>query len=328
MTSRDTLGKMSTSDLLFSVNDLSDDQIFEIYRRAHLFKKIFNEGEDIKECLSWKEKRRKVVALIFFESSTRTQLSFQLASTHLGIRFISINSKKDSSIAKGETYLETVANVIAMRPDLVVLRTSSAQVFEALNKNFKKDIKVINAGSGVSEHPTQALLDAFTILEKRGAQSLKGEKILIVGDVLHSRVANSNLDLMKRLGASVSICAPEGMIPVESRWDGVKNFKDLKSGMKWCTVCMGLRVQLERHTQISLGVSRAEYRNLFGLNEERIQHLSKKGLILHPGPFVPELDFSETLLDDPRCCVRDQVTNGVFVRTALLSFVLGADTKE
>ena len=315
---------MSSIQSVLKIQDLSKEQIFDIYERAVFFKKSLNEGKNLKSLIKFPLEKKHIVALLFFEASTRTQMSFQFSCAHLDLSVASIHSKKDSSISKGESYEESIANVSAMDPDLIVIRATGSLPQWDMEKI---NVPVISAGFGTDEHPTQALLDVFTILEKKGLKDLKGQKVLIVGDVLHSRVANSNCVLMKKLGADIAICCPEGMLPISAIWDDIKCFDSLEEGLKWADICMGLRVQLERHTSIALGVSRADYRNQFCLNDKKMKSFTKEGLILHPGPFVLELDFSESLLKDPRCCVRDQVKNGVYIRSALMSMILGATIK-
>lgn len=262
----------------------------------------------------------KVIACLFFEASTRTFMSFQMAVIRLGHQVLTLDIGAGSSILKGETEEDTVANVAAMGPDAIVIRYNRSAGLEKLLPTLP--IPVISAGIGVSSHPTQALLDAYTIFESRG--SVRGEKVLIVGDVAHSRVARSNFDVLTKLGAEIGVCGPDRFLPSADEVPGVKIFKSLNEALEWPTVVMGLRVQLERHEDPKLkGRSiedyKSEYHAEFGLNGARLKKLRPDAIILHPGPINHGVEFAPEVVEDPRSRVLDQVKNGVLIRAALLS---------
>lgn len=263
--------------------------------------------------------KRLVAALVFFEPSTRTRFSFEVACHRMGVHPTAFLADSTTSMAKGETLHETMNTLIAMRPDLVVVRAPAhAQLEKILAET---SIPVLNAGTGVEEHPTQALLDAMTIIERKGR--IESERILFVGDVSHSRVANSGIQLFKRLGAEVACSSPVDMKPQSKLWVDARHFENLKDGLQWATVCIGLRIQKERHGR-SMGQEELQsYIRQFRLDKKNISDLSADALIMHPGPFVPEEDFSEELLQDSRVALHDQVTNGVYVRMATIGDLLG-----
>ena len=300
-----------------STQSLSLEKIEELFTLSKKIKNQFlhERGPFLAE---WgDELRNKVVLLAFFEPSTRTQMSFVMACQRLQMRSITFPAKEESSLSKGETYSDTFLNLGAMQPDLFVVRSSSLSAFkEGLDSC---PIPLINAGSGVDGHPTQALLDAFTIKERLGR--VEGQKILFVGDVVHSRVASSNRELLQTLGAQIGVCGPEQMLPKDKNWCEAKVFHDLNEALQWATVCMGLRVQLERHASQKT-FSTESYAVNFCLNKERLKHLTENGVILHPGPFVRNLDFHPEVLKDKRCAILEQVNHGVFVRAALMAKIL------
>ena len=210
-------------------------------------------------------------------------------------------------------------------PDLMVVRYNTNPDADAVIKDLS--CPVINGGTGASEHPTQALLDAYTIQENRG--QVKGEKVLIVGDVLHSRVANSNLILLRQMGAEIAYCAPSEFLPKNEGWQGVRSFSQLNEAIEWATVIMGLRVQKERHqSEGSIGMSLAEYREKYRIGGDQLKHFRNDGILLHPGPVIRGIEFSAFVLNDSRCKVLDQVTNGVFVRASLMSIILGLEVQK
>ncbi|WP_413558416.1 aspartate carbamoyltransferase catalytic subunit [Bdellovibrio sp. HCB209] len=256
----------------------------------------------------------KTGALLFFEASTRTRMSFETACAQIGVHPMLLDGKSGSSLEKGETLEDTVLNVAAMKPAFVVIRSGDDLDFNDITT--KLQMPVINAGWGKKGHPTQALLDAYTIRKHLG--KIEGQKVLIVGDARHSRVAASHVELAAKLNYEVAFCGPEGFLP--ERFD-VKVFKNFSEGLAWATVAMALRVQLERHvTKYSL----ANYRKNFGFTVENLKGLSDKALIMHPGPINQgtEMD-TEVLQKDSRCRVLDQVSNGVLIRQAILLEVLG-----
>ena len=272
-----------------------------------------------------KPTRKKVIACVFFEPSTRTRMSFEIAAFRLGFQVTLLDSAADSSLSKGETYTDTILNVAAMRPDALVVRYGNSAELDALLPLLS--LPVLNAGSGVASHPTQALLDSYTILKARG--KMPGQKVLIVGDIRHSRVARSNADVLLKLGAEVAVCGPQSMLPsqeeLEALSSNIKVFRNLDEGIQWATVYMGLRIQLERHGETAASqVSNSEFHRQFGLNQERLARLPQSTLILHPGPINHGLEFCSQVLTDSRSQVLTQVENGVLIRAALLSLILGA----
>tara|TARA_B100000609_G_scaffold199667_1_gene206086 strand:+ start:59680 stop:60570 length:891 start_codon:yes stop_codon:yes gene_type:complete len=293
----------------------------ELFDRAQLFKNEFEKKGTLSHLVKTTE---AVVALVFAEPSTRTRLSFQMAAYRLGLRTVTLDNPSVASLSKGETLSDTIRNVAAMKPDVIVTRFNDDPEAEETLKSV--GCPAISGGIGAQEHPTQALSDAFTILQNRG--QVKGEKVLIVGDVLHSRVANSNLLLLQKMGAEIAYCAPDEFVPQQEQWKGVKSFSSLEDGVKWATVIMGLRVQRERHSSRGLGLSIAEYRERYRVGGDQLEVFAKDGILLHPGPVIRGVEFSDYVMSEPRCKVLDQVTSGVFVRAALLSFVLGLEVQS
>lgn len=308
-----------------SSEQLSEKDIEQIFSRAALFKKEFVKHKRFDHLVSHNEGlNQKMVAMVFSEPSTRTRMSFQMAAARMGIRTMSLDNPQVASLSKGETLEDTFRNIAAMMPDLMVVRYNTNLDADAVVKELP--CPVINGGIGAYEHPTQALLDAFTIQEFRG--QLKGEKLLIVGDVLHSRVANSNMVLLRRLGVEVAYCAPSEFAPKSEAWQGVRGFQNLNEAMEWATVVMGLRVQKERHASSSIGFSMAEYRERFRIGGDQLKHLRADGILMHPGPVIRGIELSAFVLNDKRCKVLDQVTNGVFVRASLMSIMLGLEVQQ
>ncbi|HVK62430.1 MAG TPA: aspartate carbamoyltransferase catalytic subunit [Bdellovibrionales bacterium] len=287
-----------------------------------LFKKAIEFRELQKQFGSFvspdQKNQSKVIACLFFEPSTRTRMSFQMAAYRLGHQVLAMELAASSSLSKGETYLDTVLNVLAMRPDALVIRYGeSKELDEALPQ---LETPIINGGSGTTAHPTQALLDAFTIQEAFG--SVKDKKVLIVGDIQHSRVARSNFDVLSKLGAKIGVSGPSGFLPNEQTITqyGISVFNDLNEGVSWCDVYMGLRIQLERHAASELKLaSLDEYHQRFGLNQPRLKLLKENAIILHPGPINHGVEFAHEVAQDPRNRVLTQVANGVLIRAAVLS---------
>ena len=308
-----------------SSDQLTEKDIEQIFSRARLFKSEFEKKKRFDHLIQNPEGlQQKVIALVFSEPSTRTRMSFQVAAARFGMRSLALDNPSIASLSKGETLEDTFRNIAAMLPDLLVVRYNTNPDADAVIRELP--CPVINGGIGTTEHPTQALLDAFTILEQRG--QLKGEKVLIVGDVLHSRVANSNLMLLRRLGAEVGFCAPAQLGPRTDNWKGVQSFANLNDGVKWASVVMGLRVQKERHQGAEIGFSMAEYRERFRFGGDQLQHFRPDGILLHPGPVIRGIEFSAFVLNDKRCKVIEQVTNGVFVRASLMSIMLGLEVQN
>jgi aspartate carbamoyltransferase catalytic subunit len=296
--------------------DLSGERIHSFFEYVLALKNEFNQHKNFDRLVQ--KDHRKVIALLFFEPSTRTRFSFEIAAKRIGIQTTTLDSAASTSLTKGETLIDTIFNICAMKPDALVIRHSGNKEVNDCIRDLK--IPVINAGDGTDEHPTQALLDAFTILEHRPKK--EKSKVLFVGDVKHSRVAQSDRRLFERLGFELGYTAPESLAPTEKEWSQARSFKTLSEGLAWCDVVMGLRLQQERY-------SGAEYIDLnsyienYRLDYNSLQSLKADGLIMHPGPFVPEVDLSSDVLSDPRCVIHQQVENGVYVRMALLSEILG-----
>ncbi|MDE0092021.1 MAG: aspartate carbamoyltransferase catalytic subunit [Oligoflexia bacterium] len=296
-----------------SIDNLSDEDIKIIFHRAEVFKKLQAEKKSFKQAFSFNTNQDLNALLVFIEPSTRTRISFEMACNNLGIHPILFSDVQASSIVKGESLEETLRTLKSLNPSLIVLRYKGSPF------QFDDTVPVINGGFGSYEHPTQALVDAFTIQSTR--EKVKGQNILILGDVLHSRVSNSNLKLLKRLGAEVAFCSPSSLFPKDDLWKGVQCFQEINEGLKWADVVMCLRIQQERH-DISIGLSLAEYRDQYHLGADQLKFLKKTAVILHPGPCIFGVEMSMDVLKDERNLISDQVTNGIFIRSAVLSLVL------
>ncbi len=266
----------------------------------------------------------KVVFLLFLEPSTRTRLSFEMAALRLGHRVVVMDAGAGSSRVKGESDVDTVLNVMAMGPDALVIRYNRSPELDQLLPRLP--IPVISGGNATAAHPTQALLDAYTLYRSRiergigGAGDLRGERVLIVGDINHSRVARSNFDVLTKLGAEIGVCGPPKLLPAVGEIPNVKVFRDLDEALLWPTVYMGLRVQLERHESGETGSGSLEaFHERFGMTAARLAKLSSEALIMHPGPINHGVEFAEGVTEDPRSRVLVQVANGVLIRAALLS---------
>ncbi len=292
---------------LLGIKDLTKEDIELIFQTADNFKEVIN--RPIKKVPSLRD---ITVANIFFENSTRTKLSFELAEKRLSADVVNF-SASGSSVSKGETLIDTVNNILAMKVDMVVMRhpKPGAAVFLANHINAS----VINAGDGTHEHPTQALLDAFSIREKLG--SVEGKKVVIVGDILHSRVALSNIFCLQKLGAEVMVCGPKTLIPKYMSELGVKVEHDLIKALNWCDVANMLRIQLERQ-DIKYFPSLREYSMLYGLNRSILDGLSKEIVVMHPGPINRGVEITSDVADSKQSIILDQVENGVAVRMAVL----------
>ncbi len=307
-----------------SSEQLSEKDIDQLFSRAMLFKREFESRKRIDHLVKGEALHQKVMALVFSEASTRTRMSFQVAASRLGMKTVVLDNPSIASLSKGESLGDTLRNIAAMLPDVMVVRYNTNLEADSVVRALP--CPVISGGIGMFEHPTQALLDAFTIRENR--QQLRGEKILFVGDVLHSRVANSNLMLLRRLGCEVAYCAPAQFEPQTENWKGVRGFETLIEGIEWASVIMGLRVQKERHQSTGIGFSMAEYREQFRIGGDQLKNFKDVGILLHPGPVIRGIEFSATVLNDKRCKVLDQVTNGVFVRASLISLILGLEVGQ
>lgn len=292
---------------LLGIKNITPEDINLIFDTAANFKEVIN--RPIKKVPSLRD---ITIANIFFENSTRTRLSFELAEKRLSADVVNFSSS-NSSVKKGETLLDTVNNILAMKVDMVVMRHSSVGSPHFLSRNIKAN--VINAGDGTHEHPTQALLDGFSIREKLG--SLEGKKVAIIGDILHSRVALSNIFLLKKLGAEVMVCGPKTLLPRYVEDLGVKVELEVKKALQWCDVANVLRIQLERQ-QIKYFPSLREYSLYYGITKKMLDELDKEIVIMHPGPINRGVELSSDAADSAQSIILDQVENGVAVRMAVL----------
>ncbi len=292
---------------LIGIKELSTEDINLIFKTADSFKEVIN--RPIKKVPSLRD---ITIANLFFENSTRTKLSFELAEKRLSADIVNF-SASGSSVKKGESLVDTVNNILSMKVDLVVMRHPNPGAASFLSK--KVGAKVINAGDGTHEHPTQALLDAYSIREKLG--SVEGKKVVIVGDILHSRVALSNIYCLQKLGAEVMVCGPLNLIPKNMKNLGVKVSTNLKEALEWCDVANMLRIQLERQDETYFPSLR-EYSMLFGLNKEILDSLSKKIVVMHPGPINRGVEITSDVADSDQSIILQQVENGVAVRMAVI----------
>jgi aspartate carbamoyltransferase catalytic subunit len=297
---------------LLSTEPLSAEQVRKILDTSFFFKDHWRD-----QALMDNPVAGKTVVLFFFEPSTRTRVSFELAAKRLGASTVFLGAD-GSSVGKGETLYDTARTLEAMEPDVIVLRHPSAGAPHFLNEVLK--VPVINAGDGFHEHPTQALLDAMTIEEFKGP--LPGRRVLIVGDIAHSRVARSNIYLLKTLGADVSVCGPPTLMPPKAEKLGVKVFYDLDEAVVGQDVIILLRVQFERF-EMGQVPSRGEYHRFYGMNARVLDLCKKEVLVMHPGPINRGLELSTEIADGPRSVILNQVANGVVSRMALLHLLTG-----
>ncbi len=300
------MSTLSTNHLI-GIKELDRADIDLIFSTAENFKEVIN--RPIKKVPSLRD---VTIANLFFENSTRTRLSFELAEKRLSADVINF-SASSSSVSKGETLIDTVNNILAMKTDMVVMRHPNAGAALFLSKHVKATI--INAGDGAHEHPTQALLDAFSIRERLG--ELTGKKVVIVGDILHSRVALSNIFCLKKLGAEVMVCGPASLIPKHIVSLGVKVETDLLKALNWCDAANMLRIQLERQDTRYFPTLR-EYVMQYGLTMEILNSLKKEILILHPGPINRGVEITSEVADSKQSIILDQVENGVAIRMAAI----------
>jgi len=299
--------KKFTQKHLLGIKDLSQDEIELIFETADGFKTVIN--RPIKKVPSLRD---VTIANIFFENSTRTRISFELAQKRLSADIVNF-SASSSSLSKGETLIDTVNNILAMKVDMVVMRHPAPGAAIFLSQHINANI--INAGDGTHEHPTQALLDAFSIREKLGKVAEK--KVVIVGDIMHSRVAISNIICLKKLGAEVMVCGPTTLIPKHIESLGVKVETDLMKALNWCDVANILRIQLERQ-DIKYFPSLREYSMLYGLDKQRLDSLNKEIVVMHPGPINRGVEITSDVADSKHSIILDQVENGVAVRMAIM----------
>jgi aspartate carbamoyltransferase catalytic subunit len=298
--------KLSVNHLL-GIKYLKEDDIHLIFETADHFKEVIN--RPIKKVPSLRD---ITIANLFFENSTRTKLSFELAEKRLSADVVNFSASQ-SSLSKGETLVDTVNNILAMKVDVVVMRHPSPGAALFLSENV--DACIINAGDGTHEHPSQALLDAFSIKEKLG--NINGKRIAIVGDILHSRVALSNIFALKMLGAKVRICGPKSLIPKHIQSLGVSVSTDLMKTLKWCDAINMLRVQNERMDSNYFPSTR-EYTKLYGLNLKKLEQIKKDIVILHPGPINRGVEMTSDVADSKNAVILDQVENGVAIRMAVI----------
>ena len=298
---------LSTRHLL-GIKNLTQQDISLILQTAQQFKDVLQ--RPIKKVPSLRD---ITVVNLFFENSTRTRISFELAEKRLSADTVNF-SASGSSVSKGETLLDTVNNILSMKVDMVVMRHSASGAPHFLSQHIPAAI--INAGDGINEHPTQALLDAFSILERH--PTLEGIKVCIVGDILHSRVAQSNIYLLKKMGAEVTVCGPPTLIPkyIDKAFD-VRVEYNLKRALEWCDVANVLRIQLERQNQV-LFSSLREYSLAYGINKKLLADLPKRITIMHPGPINRGVELDSDVADSDQSVILQQVENGVAVRMAVL----------
>ena len=301
-----------SSKHLLGIKDLTANDIGLIFETADNFKEVIN--RPIKKVPSLRD---ITIANVFFENSTRTKLSFELAEKRLSADVVNFSSS-NSSVKKGETLLDTVNNILAMKVDMVVLRHSSPGAPHFLARHIKASI--INAGDGTHEHPTQALLDTFSIREKLG--DVAGKKVAIIGDILHSRVALSNIFALQKLGAEVMVCGPNTLLPKFIGNIGVKVELDVKKALTWCDVANVLRIQMERQ-QIKYFPSLREYTLYYGINRQLLDALDRPITIMHPGPINRGVELNSDVADSEHSIILNQVENGVAVRMAVLYLLAG-----
>ena len=299
-------------DHLLGIKYLTESDIDLIFKTADNFKKIIN--KPIKKVPSLRD---ITIANLFFENSTRTKLSFELAEKRLSADVINFASSS-SSVKKGETLLDTVNNILAMKVDIVVMRHPNPGASVFLSRNI--DAKIVNAGDGAHEHPTQALLDAYSIREKYG--EVKGKKIVIIGDILHSRVALSNIYCLQKLGAEVRVCGPSSLIPKHLDALNVSHSSSIEEALTWCDVANVLRIQLERQ-EVNYFPSLREYAMVYGINKKILDNLDKEITIMHPGPINRGVELSSDVADSKHSIILDQVENGVAIRMAVIYLLAG-----
>src|SRR5690554_2227107 len=302
---------------LLGIKYITKDDIDLIFETAEHFKEVIN--RPIKKVPSLRD---ITIANIFFENSTRTKLSFELAEKRLSADTISFSAAQ-SSVKKGETLIDTVNNILSMKVDMVVMRHSNPGAAYFLSKNVKASI--VNAGDGAHEHPTQALLDSFTIREILG--DIGGIKIVIVGDILHSRVALSNIFALQKQGAEVSVCGPKTLMPNHIESLGVKYEPNLRKALEWCDVANMLRIQNER-LDVNYFPSTREYTQQYGLNKDLLDSLNKEIVVMHPGPINRGVEITSDVADSKQSVILEQVENGVAVRMAVIYLLASKDRKS
>jgi len=302
-----------SSQHLLGIKDLKQQDISLILDTAKQFKEVLQ--RPIKKVPTLRD---VTIVNLFFENSTRTRISFELAEKRLSADIINFTASS-SSVSKGETLLDTVNNILSMKVDMVVMRHSASGAAHFLAKHIPAAI--VNAGDGINEHPTQALLDAFSIQEKHNF--IEGVKVVLIGDIMHSRVAQSNIHLLKKMGAEVMVCGPPTLIPkyIAEAFD-VRVEYNLHKALQWCDVANVLRIQLERQNQV-LFSSLREYNLAYGINKKLLDSLSKKITIMHPGPINRGVELDSDVADSSQSIILQQVENGVAVRMAVLYLLAG-----
>jgi len=297
---------------LIGIKHLQREDIDLIFSTADNFKDVIN--RPIKKVPSLRD---FTIANLFFENSTRTKLSFELAEKRLSADVINFASSS-SSVKKGETLIDTVNNILAMKVDVVVMRHPNPGAPYFLSQHVKA--KIVNAGDGTHEHPTQALLDTYSIREKLG--DVAGKKVVIVGDILHSRVALSNIFALQKLGAEVMVCGPATLIPKYIEMLGVKVEHNIRKALQWCDVANVLRIQLERQ-DMAYFPSLREYTMMYGITKKLLDSLSKEIVVMHPGPINRGVEISSDVADSDSSIILQQVENGVAIRMAVLYLLAG-----
>ena len=300
------MSNLSVNHLL-GIKNLNIDDISLIFKTADNFKKIIN--QPIKKVPSLRD---VTIANLFFENSTRTKLSFEIAEKRLSADILNFSSSS-SSVNKGESLIDTVNNILAMKVDMIVMRHPNPGAALFLSKNV--NAKIVNAGDGSHEHPTQALLDAYSIKEK--LNDLKNKNVLIVGDIMHSRVALSNIYCLQSLGANVKVCGPSSLIPKYLKLLNVEHISDLETALNWCDVANILRIQLERQ-DVQYIPSLREYSMTYGVNKNILSKIKGNKIIMHPGPINRGVELSSDVADSDHSIILDQVENGVAIRMAIL----------
>lgn len=295
---------------LLGLQSLSrEDLVYLLEKAAQMKKVVLSDNKKLGNLSG------KTVVTLFYENSTRTRLSFELAAKYMSANAANITAS-GSSVAKGENLIDTAKTIDAMGTDIIVMRHSKSGAPNLIAPLVKAS--VVNAGDGMHEHPTQALLDMFTIMEKKGR--IEGLKVAIIGDIYHSRVARSNIYGLKKLGAEVSLGGPATLIPRGLEKMGVKVFKSVQEAMIDADVVMGLRIQLERQKS-GLFPSLAEYNHFFGVDSKRLHFAKEDALVLHPGPVNRGVEFTTDVIDGDQSCINEQVTNGVAVRMSVMDWL-------
>jgi aspartate carbamoyltransferase catalytic subunit len=302
---------------LLGIKELQTQDIEKIFQTADNFKQVLQ--RPIKKVPTLRD---TTIANIFFENSTRTRISFELAEKRLSADVINF-SASGSSVSKGETLIDTVNNILAMKVDMVVMRHSASGAPWFLANHI--DASIVNAGDGINEHPTQALLDAYSIRERLG--EVKGKRVAILGDIMHSRVALSNIYCLQKLGAEVTVSGPPTLIPKHIASLGVNVQYDVKKALEWCDVANVLRIQLERQHKPLFSTLR-EYALYYGVNKSMLDSLEKEIVIMHPGPINRGVELNSDAADSKQSIILDQVENGVAIRMAVIYLLSGKPMLE